>query len=231
METSPTTSMKSSIHKLFAVFPMFTCAWLLAACSGTGNGTGTDAGSVFQLARDLWSGNQRVSLEEAASVPYASLGLRVGDSSETMLVLASDDHGRRLWTSAERIAVTTQDGRIVRTAGLQHDLGGYEMGYQITHEDGVTDVQWQADFPELGLYSVAIKCTDRRAGNETITIMGKAIHTYRIDETCFADKSVLDWSFKNTYWLDPSSGLAWRSIQHVNPRLDPIEMEILRPPA
>ncbi|MDE2184890.1 MAG: YjbF family lipoprotein [Alphaproteobacteria bacterium] len=79
------------------------------------------------------------------------------------------------------------------------------------------------------LFSVLITCEDRDAGPETISILGKDIHTRRIDESCRSDDS-LDWSFRNVFWVDPETGLVWRSIQHVNPKLDAVEIDVLRPP-
>ena len=158
--------------------------------------------------------------------------MRLDGSSQTMLILVGDSNGQQLWTSGAGVAITTsaQDGRILRTAGFQHNLGGYAPGTNIVSQDGVRTVRWQGDFPNLKLYSVDMTCRDRPAGDETIIILGKDIHTKRIDESCVSNGNRLDWSFENIYWIDPDNGLVWRSIQHVNPMLDAIELEILRPP-
>jgi hypothetical protein len=201
---------------------------LLGGCGVTLGGG--DAASLYAIVKNMWNGSgKNVTLEKAAAVPYASMGLRLGDGPEALVILAGDMGGQRLWTSGASIAITTKDGRIVRTAGFMYNLGGYEMRHDEVR-DGVRSVRWQADFPDLKLYSVSIACQDRPAGDESIIILGKNIHTRRIDESCAAEGSGLDWSFDNTYWLDPSSDLIWRSVQHVHPRLDAIETEILRPP-
>jgi hypothetical protein len=158
------------------------------------------------------------------------MGVRLGNSREAMIILADDSGGQRLWTSGAGIAITTKDGRIVRTAGFAHNLGGYGPGAYTVGKDGVRALHWQADFPDIKLYSVSIVCRERPAMNDSIVILGKNIRTRRIDESCSAEGGTLDWSFDNTYWLDPSTGLVWRSIQHVHPQLDSIETEILRPP-
>ena len=221
-------STTSSNRKACRTAPFFAAALVLAGCSTMAD---SDVGGLYEIAKNLWSGNSRmVTLEEAASVPYASMGIRLGDGPQVMIILAGDSGGQRLWTSAAKIAITTEDGRIVRTAGFEHDLGGYAVGSDTQGKDGVRTLRWQADFPDLNLYSVQIVCRDRQAGDETIVILGKDIHTRRIDESCASEGSGLDWSFDNTYWLDPSTGLVWRSIQHIHPQLDSIEMEILRPP-
>ena len=178
----------------------------------------------------MWNGGSRnVTLAEAGSVPYASMGLRLGDGPQAMVILAAT-RGAAPWTSAAKIAITTKDGRIVRSAGFDNNLGGYIPQGDTLIRDGGGVVRWQADFPDLGVYSVSIVCRDLPAVDETIVILGSNIHTRRIDESCASVDSRISWTFENTYWLDPSSGLVWRSIQHVHPRLDAIETEILRPP-
>jgi hypothetical protein len=199
---------------------------LTAGCVDIAQG---DIGEIYRAAKGLWNGGEAVTLEEAASVPYASIGVRLGGSSEMMLILATDSGGRQLWTSSARIAITTDNGRIVRTAGFGYDLGGYESRKAIT-KDGEKTIRWQGDFPDLGLYSIPIVCRERARGDETIVILGKDIHTRRVDESCVAESGQLSWSFRNSYWLDPASGLVWRSVQHTHPRLDAITLEILRPP-
>jgi len=228
------TSTTSLNRRLLRAAPLLAAACLLGGCSSIGGG---DAASLIVLVEHAWNGtwnssSQNVTLEGAASVPYASMGIRLGGGSQSMIILAGDAGGRRLWTSKAGIAITTaQDGRIVRTAGFGHDLGGYESRGDSLGQDGLRTLRWQADFPELNLHSVSITCQDRQAGNETIVVLGKDIHTRRIDESCTTVDSRLDWSFKNTYWVDPDNGLVWRSTQHVNPKLDAIETEILRPPS
>jgi hypothetical protein len=200
-------------------------ALTLSGCKFAG---GSDAASIYQYAKTMFSPAPGVSLEEAASSPFASIGIRIAGSPETMLILASDDGSRSLWTSSERIAITTANGRIVRTAGLGHDLGGFELRRE-SQAGGVTTTIWNADFPELGLYSVPVTCSGGLKGEESIVILGKTLRTLRTDESCKADRDKLDWSFTNSFWRDPVSGMVWRSVQHVNPRIDSIEIEVLRP--
>ena len=219
--------MKSSIPNL-ARMALPLALSLLGGCSSFGGG---DIGSIYAAVKSSWTGGDKVSLQEAASVPYASIGLRLGDSAQIMLLLVSESGGQLLWTSSARMAITTENGRIIHTGGFGHDLGGHTLVNSSTEPDGSKIIRWQADFPDQGLYSVLITCHDHQAGNETISILGKDIHTQRIDERCSSDEDVLDWSFSNTYWVDPDTGLVWRSIQHVSPNLDAIEIETLRPPA
>lgn len=200
---------------------------LTTGCVNVADG---DMGQIYKAARAAWSGGKKVSLEEAASVPYASIGVKLDGSTQIMLVLASDAAGRQLWTSSARIAITTDHGRIVQTAGLEHNLGALGAHHMASDLAGGA-VHWDADFPDLGFFSIPITCQQHLVGDETIVVLGKSIQTHRIDESCAAEGAPLNWSFKNTYWRDPASGLAWRTVQHIHPRLGAIEIEMLRPPA
>ncbi|HEY0282764.1 MAG TPA: YjbF family lipoprotein [Rhizomicrobium sp.] len=203
---------------------------LLGGCADTAI-FGGDAAAIYAAVKNSWGASgKKVTLEEAAAVPYASMGVRLGNSPQAMIILAGDSDGQRLWTSGAGVAIMTRAGRIVRTAGFPYNLGGYGPGTNSVDKDGVRSLHWQADFPDLKLYSVPIVCRERPARNETIVILGKDIHTQRVDESCTSEGGSLDWSFGNTFWIDPSSGLVWRSIQHIHPQLDSIETEILRPP-
>jgi len=207
--------------------PALAASCLLGACSIQGS----DILSIYRITRYAIGGeSKKVTLQQAASVPYASIGVRLGNSRETMLVLAGDASSGQLWTSASHIAITTRNGRIIRTVGLGHDLGGYELRIASPGKDSGQTLRWQADFPDLKLYSVLIVCQERQSGAETIVILGQDIQALRVDESCASEGGSLDWSFKNRYWIDPANGLVWRSIQHVHPQLDAIETEILRPP-
>ena len=202
----------------------------LSACSSLTIGGG-DVGSLYQMTKAMWSGeNQNITLSQAAAVPYASMGIRLGDGPQMMIILAGGNQGEHIWTSAAHLTLATRNGRIVRTAGFDHNLSGYQIARSSSSSDGTWTFEWLADFSDLGRYSVPILCRDRDAGSETITILGKSIRTRRVNETCASQQSGLDWHFHNTYWLDPKTGLTWRSIQNVHPNLNPIETEIFRPP-
>jgi len=215
-------------RKTLRTVPLLAAAGLSGSCSYFGS---SDIESIYLATKQAWAGGNKVTLQEAAAVSYASVGMRLSDRSQIMLLLASDQNGELLWTSAERMAIKTRDGRIVGTAGFKYNLGGY-TSLNRTAADRTTEViRWQGDFPDLGLFGIPIECRDRFVGDETIVILGKDIQTRRMEEDCESQSSLLDWSFTNIYWLDPASHLAWRSVQHVNPKLDPIEIEVLRPPA
>jgi hypothetical protein len=82
-------------HRFLSVLVM---AGLAAGCS---SGSTSDYAQLLQIARNIGSLNSKdVTLEEARNVPFASIGVRVGDGSEIMLVLISQTGSDLTWTSA-----------------------------------------------------------------------------------------------------------------------------------
>lgn len=209
-------------------------ALLLAGCSSDGN---SDYKAYFQLVRQSLHGamgDGAVTRAEASTIPYASMGVRVGGSPENLIVLASDTNGDLLWTSKAHIVIVTRDGRIVRTVGLAHDMGGMapQAGQAIPSPAQALKQAYvttrSADFPDIGAYAVLIVCSSAPVGPQSISILGNVIATVRVDEHC---RSVpRDWDFTDSYWVDAQSGFVWRAQQHVHPDGDMLTTEIFRPP-
>jgi hypothetical protein len=184
---------------------------------------------MLQAARHTWdTRDAAVGLNEAAAIPYATLGVRVDGGREQLLVLATDASGERMWTAGTAVAITMRHGRIIRTAGFGTDLTGYDG------QDGPNDwlhartLSWTADFADLGRYSVPVICNSQPAGRDPIAILGKQFDTVRVDLNCRAD--LLDWSFTNSYWVSAQTGRVWRSVEQFHPKGPVLETELLRPP-
>lgn len=175
-----------------------------------------------------------ITVEQAAKVPFASMGLRIGHSGERMLVLATDNHGERLWTSSERQALITRNGRIIKTAGLPWNLsnmrfpGGDPLVTGLQNPFPQYAVLRLADFKDIHRYDVAITGHLERKGLKMITILGAELPTLMVVEHCQCE--VVDWEFTNIFWVDRDSGFVWRSTQSIHPNLPPFTINMLRPP-
>jgi hypothetical protein len=180
-------------------------------------------------------GHQRISREEAATIPYASIGYRVDDGGQSLLVLATDSNGEQLWTSKSRVVISTRDGRITRTLGLPRDIvavtarSARSLPPPSEALAGRITSERMADFPDISAYSVPIRCTAAPVGSQTITILGNAMSVIRIDESCRSAR--LRWSFTDSYWIAMDNGLIWRSRQHIHPKGETVEIELFRPPS
>jgi hypothetical protein len=206
------------------------CLLLLAACSSERNG---EWDIVYNMFSQSFGGEgPGVTYQQAAAVPFASIGIRVGNSAEGMLVLGTTNRDEQIWSAASHIVLLTRGGRILRTAGLEHNRSDMRIvrgNISTPPTTGVTETVWEADFADLHLNSVPIVCRATPRGTEPIDNFGTAVPTIRVDEECRSDK--LDWSFVNSYWIAPQTGLTWRSVQYISPKLDPLKIRLLRPPS
>jgi hypothetical protein len=206
---------------------------LMGGCSSQDNSWSL----YFQVLREGFRGgysSSTIARGQAASVPYASLGYRIDGGGEMMLVLATDTNGDQLWTAASHVVLLTRGGRIARSVGLQHDRGGMtaQVGGDLPAPSAALKAPYRSmrllDFPDIGLYGVAVTCITADAGRQPIVILGTSLGTRRVVETC--SSKLPRWSFADTYWVEPDSGFVWRSLQHLHPQGPVIEVEILRPP-
>ena len=208
--------------------------FMLAGCSSTGNSNYSQFYQALRQSVTARFGDGRVTKDQASAIPYASMGYRVNGAPEQLVVLATDANGEQLWTSSARIVITTRGGRITRTVGLERNIAGLapRIGEQMPEIAAALkgDLIYARvqDFPSLPAYAVTVNCTLSRKGAQTIVILGRGIAAIRVDEVCRSTNP--RWSFTNIYWVDPDTGLCWRSRQYIDPKGDMIETEILRPP-
>jgi hypothetical protein len=199
----------------------------LAGCSSDQS---NDYGQVFQIFTHIFnSEDDRVTYQQAAGIPFSTIGVRVGDSTEGILVLGSSNGDEQLWTAASHIVLVMRHGRVVRTAGLEYNLS--EMRLVRGSVAGTlpsAETLWEADFPDQHLYSVQVSCKAYSGGADTYSNFNSPVRVIKVIDECRSDQ--IDWSFTNTYWIAPQTGLMWHSIQNINPKLDPLELRILRPP-
>jgi hypothetical protein len=190
----------------------------------------------FQLIRQGVSGgfgSSTVSRDQAASIPYASLGYRVDGGGQALLVLATDTNGEQLWTAASHVVLLTRDGRILRSVGLPHNRTMMPQAGAVLpslHDALKAPVRSTrlVDWPDLGTYSVPLSCLATARGSQLISILGTNLVTTRVDETCQSANP--RWSFTDNYWLDADTGFVWRSTQHLHPAGSTVQIDILRPP-
>jgi hypothetical protein len=177
-----------------------------------------------------------ISLQEAASVPYSSIGFRIGNGRETLLVLAESLGNELLWTASSRVSLLTRNGRLLRSSGFDWNLAGTKFldpdpvisGIQRGVSQQAASTRFM-DFQDIGRYGVLVRSRFGNSAPATIEILGHPLKTMVATEDCDCDS--LDWKFQNTFWADAETGFVWKSVQSIHPNLDPLTVEILRPPS
>jgi len=215
-----------------AAFAALALAFALAGCSSAPQSL---YGKYFQIARQAWSaqfGDQRITRAQAAAISYASMGFRINGGRQQIIVLATDSGGEMVWTAASRIVLATRNGRLWRSVGLPHDLGNTTAPGTLPPPAQAMTAPFrsvrQMDFPDAGLYGVTLTCSAVLRGRVSISILGATIPTARVDESCRASGTA--WSFTDSFWIDPQTGMVWEANLHVHPSGQTLQTQILRPP-
>jgi hypothetical protein len=204
-------------------------AALLTGCTGMTDLSNSDTGRIglllFHEVTNIGS-QESVPRSRVAAVPYASLGVRLGSSDESMFVLAGKAGEDLVWLGGRQLAIRTRNGRIIRTAGFVNNLSGFQVaaGPPENARSGVNYFLY--DFSGQSRYGVSVTCITHDFGAERILILGVAHDTRHVGEDCAAPS--IDWRFRNEFWRD-GSGIVWKSEQNVAPGLDAFTLEILRP--
>lgn len=176
-----------------------------------------------------------VDREAIENLPYATTRAKLGRSGWIVMVLGRYEGDFLHWVSADKITVVTQGGRVVRTAGLPENLVGtnFTRGDPLTRIGGLVAENAASnrtiDLRPQNLFGIPVQAFLVIEGTRQIEIAGRRHNTIQLSE--FASVELLDWEFKNLFWIDSETGFVWKSVQHVSPGLPPIEMEILKPAA
>ena len=174
-----------------------------------------------------------VDREEIENLSYATVRAKIGRSGWVVMVLGRYEGDRLHWISADKITIVTHGGRVIRTAGLPENL----VGTNFIASDPLTRVGEQAmenatanrtiDLRPQNLFSIPVKANLVVEGAQQIEIADRRYSTIQLSE--HASVEILDWEFKNLFWIDAKTGFVWKSTQHFYPGLPPIELEVLKP--
>ena len=206
-----------------------TRAFVVLALAGSAFGC-ADGDSDYErfggLLTNYFHSDPGVQLSVPASIPYATMGVNIGSSSQAVFVLATTQTGGdQMWLAGKQAALVTRDGRIVRTSGLDQNL----LGRRVLSEGGERGNLYFYDLSGPKTYNLLVRCSAQDAGVEQISILGAQLNTHHVVEHCEADS--VSWAFDNEYWQDPATGFVWRSVQYVHPQQPAIRMDVFRPPS
>jgi hypothetical protein len=213
------------ISKALSVLPI----GLLGGCANDSDLV--QVGRVY--ASYIGGSNVKITRDQAAAIPFATMGLELGSNPQALLILGMVATDELNWYAKDQLFVATQRGRVIRTVGLPFDLGALYIppaNPQIPESPmnaGTERLRFSVDFPDLGIFNAPAECSRKDAGDDTVEIFGASIPTRRIVEHCTVP--AMRWSFDNQFWEDRTSGYVWRSSQHIHPKSPPVVLEVFRP--
>jgi hypothetical protein len=151
---------------------------------------------------------------DQVTVPYAMVGIERRGAYASM-TLAGINRDYESWVTSDGAGVILKDGLLTGTKGLGADLLTADVGgLDGLVNGGAGDSVRVHRFldGEGRIFALNYSCSLAKAGNETITIIGKTYATRVVKESCVSDQG----SFENSYWIGRSDGVMWQSRQWVS---------------
>ncbi len=194
---------------------------VLSACAGASGMTG----SLHDFLERANLARSRAASNTAPAASSAAIGVAYGDSPEVFLSLDATERSRLTWLGQDRVLIVTDNGRIVKTAGLPVNLGGSSPFFR--DRGNGTERSFSLDFPDLDIFGAPILCNRQDYGDVTIRVPGGTMLAGHIVEHC--SSTPMNWTFDNEYWEDRKTQYVWRSCQSIHPGAPPVMLEVLRP--
>jgi len=174
--------------------------------------------------------------EYITKLPYASISAKIGKGPKSLLVLWRVENNEQFWLAEDGVVLGIKKGRIIKTAGLPETisdtnsietdpltLGLNKIENHRTYERIIDFKEKNSTYPK----TIKILSNFSYQGSKIVNIVDIDFNTILVKETCSAKN--LNWKFENLFWVDPDTGMVWKSIQHVSREFAPIIMEVLKP--
>jgi len=212
--------------KISSVLLIWLCM-MLASCANTGiyGEIGDNLIRIFKQDKDI-------SNEKVNSVPYASMQVSLGNSDNALIVLEEDRGNFLKWTSSNLLKIYTQEGLIVKFSGLDNSLDLIELDKNhpiLTKKfSGLDEKTFTSfySFKNPNLYRLPVPSEITFLGEEEIIILDKKIKTKKYEEKAL--KNLINWKFRNTYWINDDDLTLIKATQNVTPKNPKVFYKILK---
>lgn len=141
-------------------------------------------------------------------------------TGQAVLILGNLDGNREDWYGHGNVVIFLRHGQIVKTSGLAQNLEGlhepadnpFARGLQhLTAPIAYTRTEDWSGYR----YGVPVHARLEPLGKTRIDILGTSHEVLHVRETL--DAPAAHYHAVNQYWVDPTDGLAWKSIQQIVP--------------
>ncbi len=181
-----------------------------------------------------------ITQQQIQDIPYATLLLESGQNSPVLVVLAWAEQGAHnaspalKWLSAKNELIVTQDGRVVKTIGLDgvnsisilsEDRDPLAMGLHLE----ATPKTWSYQLSWSPGYHMHYHA------HSTLSVHGKVIKSLPFGEQSLihvseiVDIPLISKQLSNEYWLHPVTGNVVASVQTPAPGMQPLTIYVAKP--
>ena len=183
---------------------------------------------AFDAIKQLYFGYENnITSEMVESIPYSSALLKIGNGPIGLIILESIQTNSETWVSADNMYIQIQNGKIVKTAGLNNNLISTVGSISFSEKlDTNYSIYLSYDHPKLNNLELTNKLIKKEMQDVELLSGIKKLTLY---EENFENK-YLNWRGVNQYWVD-DTGYVLKSKQYISTKLPPIEIEVTKKPA
>lgn len=212
-------------------FCVFLLTFLISSCASIDTSRIAPGYSeAFKNIKQYFLGAENeIELDVIASIPYASMLVRIGNGPTALMILESKKDEEYTWVSADGVYLVLKNGRIVKTSGLINNL----------RDNFTTNKKWEDDlynkqkfvsyysFSQPTLNNLKVTSSYEKGEEQDIELLVGKKRLRIIKEELFSED--VAWYETNLYWVDKSN-FVWKSVQSISPRLPEIYFEVTKKP-
>ena len=160
------------------------------------------------------------------AIPYSSALLKIGNGPVGLIILESIQTNAETWVSADNVYIQIQNGKIIKTAGLNNNLIRTVGRVDFSEDFDNYLIYLSYDYPELNNLELTNKLIKKEVQEIELLSGVKKLTLYEE----FFENDYLNWRGVNQYWID-ETGYVLKSKQYISTKLPPIEIEVTKKPA
>jgi len=172
-----------------------------------------------------------LTMEDVKEATVDLIYVRNGDRPQATMALAFIESNQYKWLSQDGVIFITENGRLVRSSGLDKNL----IFVSNLSTDSLKDLQSRRNVPwnrvidtEYGDYGVALSSQMSASTDQLISIQTRQLKTTKYTESVSYQSSKYgkdEWT--NTFWFHQESGQLLKSSQKTSSQSDNIEIVYL----
>ena len=145
------------------------------------------------------------------------------------MILESKNNEDYTWVSADGVYLVINNGKIIKTSGLNNNLKERLSASNAWHEaiDPKKEFVSYYTFSMPTLNNLKVTYTHSLKEIDNIELLFGTKRLQLIEEEISSTK--VGWFRTNKYWVDDSN-FVWKSVQNISPRLPEISFEITKKP-
>ncbi|MFT6267333.1 MAG: hypothetical protein ACJAVV_000130 [Alphaproteobacteria bacterium] len=199
----------------------------ISSCSTTQQAYLRNIEMYFESGIDVTLSNDEIS-QSTSDLIY----VKNGDRSTVTMALGFIENGQYKWLSRDGVMLITENGRLVRTIGLEHNLlyvSNLSSDPLRTTSPHDKERQWDRVIDtEYGEYGVSLSSQTFIATNEVISVQTQQLVTNKyVESVHYQSQKHGEHQWTNTFWFHQASGQLLKSSQKLSSQSETLEITYL----